>query len=685
MIKLKKSKDTISILYNDKLLFKLNCNESLFSVGKGTLDFPMKRGSFRYKHKITNKTELFLLKDYVPDQEIDLNLPADKMELFLTDKDGKELFKLLLSMEDDKLHLHLSSEMKQNYNCMWFRLPSTKEEGVYGCGETYTSFNLRKELVRIWVAEHQNVSRISKKLLREICFGKKPKRIGTFEKYESYYAQPTFISSRKYYLHVDSDAYMEFDFRQPDYHCLMIMDMADIYLGFGDSFDELASNLSSLLGRQPVLPKWIYDGAILGIQGGLTAINDKLIKSKEADLPVCGVWCQDWEGIRITAFGKQLMWNWEYDRELYPKLPEKIKELHQLGIRFLGYINPFLAIEKNLYQYASNKGYCVKDKEGKDYLVKITTFPAAMVDFTNPDAYEWIKNIIKENMIGIGMDGWMADFGEYLPTDCVLFDGGDPKHIHNTWPAIWAKINREAMIESGKSDELVFFTRAGHTKTIQYSPLMWNGDQHVDFSYDDGLASVIPASLSLSVSSFGISHSDVGGYTTMFHMKRNPELLLRWAELSAFSPVFRSHEGNQPEHNVQFDDPNVISGYARMTRIHKGLADYLREQDIINSKEGIPVMRPLFFYYDEPEAYQETYEYLLGRDILVAPVLDEESRSWEVYLPDDTWIHIFSGKIYSRGKIAVNAPIGEPPVFIRSGSKYKEQILKLIQNESIRE
>ena len=73
------------------------------------------------------------------------------------------------------------------------------------------------------------------------------------------------------------------------------------------------------------------------------------------------------------------------------------------GIHFLGYINPFLAIEKELYQYASEKGYCVKDQTGKDYMVTITTFPAAMIDFTNPAAYNWIKNIIKENMIGIGI------------------------------------------------------------------------------------------------------------------------------------------------------------------------------------------------------------------------------------------------------------------------------------------
>ena len=190
---------------------------------------------------------------------------------------------------------------------------------------------------------------------------------------------------------------------------------------------------------------------------------------------VNGVWIQDWEGRRVTAAGKQLYWNWQWDRELYPGLDEKIKELNQRGIKVLGYINPFLAVEKPLYRQASEKGYCVKDKAGKDYYVTITTFPAAMIDLTNPDACRWIKGIIKENMIDFGFSGWMADFGEYLPTDCVLHSGENAEIVHNTWPARWAKINREAIEEAGKSGEIMFFTRAGFSGTPSASTMMWNG------------------------------------------------------------------------------------------------------------------------------------------------------------------------------------------------------------------
>jgi alpha-glucosidase len=182
-------------------------------------------------------------------------------------------------------------------------------------------------------------------------------------------------------------------------------------------------------------------------------------------------------------------------------------------------------------------------------------------------------------MIGIGMSGWMADFGEYLPVDSVLYDG-DPKELHNQWPAIWAKLNREAIEESGVKDDVFFFMRAGYTGSVKDAACMWTGDQHVDWTEDDGLPSVIPASLSLGLSGQTIVHSDAGGYTTVMQMTRSKELLLRWEEMNAFSPLFRFHEGNQPSRNVQFDsDEQLLDHLARLSRIHVILKPYLIETE----------------------------------------------------------------------------------------------------------
>lgn len=641
------------------------------SVGSGNATFPMKRGSFKYKERLHWKHSLVTIGITQKDNCYQLLCRDDK-----TGNTGKVFVEVL----EERYRIHFEFD-ELEANRFWVTFPTKEQEHIYGCGETFSEFDLKGLRSRIWVAEHQNSNRISKKIIKEKLTGKHPKRKLPFEKYESYYVQPTFVSSEKYYVHVDGSAYMEFDFRKKSETCIYMRAANDIYIENADSFEDLSEQLTARLGRQRVLPDWIYDGVILAVQEGTNRIQEKIDLANAYGIQVNGIWSQDWSGCRRTGFGYQVMWNWEWDKELYPNLDQKITEWKTQGIHFLGYINPFLAIEKELYRYATGKGYCVKDKEGKDYLVTITTFPAAMIDFTNPDAYEWYKSVIKDNMIGIGMSGWMADFGEYLPPDAVLYSGENPQVIHNEWPAIWARMNREAICECGVEDDVFFFTRAGYTETIQYSTMMWNGDQHVDWSIDDGLPSVIPATLSLAMSGYGITHSDAGGYTTIMHMRRDKELLMRWEEMNVFSPLLRTHEGNQPVNNIQFDgDEELLKHLGAMSKLHAGLKPYLQELVRQEQEKGTPVMRPLFYHYDEPNAYVESQEYLLGKDILVAPVVVAGTTTRNCYLPEDTWIHLFSGKEYTGGNHIVDAPIGKPPVFIRKDSMWCEKITKLFEN-----
>lgn len=593
------------------------------SIGSGENQFSMSRGSFKYKQKISGKRKLTLQNQEKTEEGYLLTYVDPKGS-----SAKEQVHQFAVTQQGSQIRLAYVGEEKPGVNRYWLTFVTNPKEHIYGCGETYSELDLKGQNVRIWVAEHQNTGRISKKIIKEKLLGKHPDKKLSFDKYESYYAQPTFVSSDKYYVHCDINAYSEFDFTDAGKITLYFQEPPVIITDSGQDFAEVSRKLTGLLGRQKALPDWLYDGVILGIQEGTDVVDAKIKKAKEAGVPVVGVWCQDWSGCRRTGFGYQVMWNWEWDQELYPGLDKKIAEWKEEGVRFLGYINPFIAIEKDLYAYASEHGYCVQDREGKDYLVTITTFPAAMVDFTNPEAYEWYKGLIKENMIGLGMGGWMADFGEYLPIDAVLYSGEDPAIIHNQWPAIWAKMNQEAVAECGKEGQVFFFTRAGHTGTIAHSHMMWTGDQHVDWSIDDGLPAVIPATLSLAMSGYGIAHSDVGGYTTIMHMRRSKELLLRWEEMNVFSPLFRTHEGNQPVNNVQFDDDEeLLAQLAKCGRMHVALKDYLKGLVAEEISDGTPVMRPLFYHYDEAEAYTEKTEYLLGRDLLVAPVYEEGAKS----------------------------------------------------------
>jgi len=632
-------------------------------VGEGRARHKMRRGSFQCKDKIAERIPLRVKE-------------KSAGEIVYADASGEALLRVKMS-GGNPLALRFEPAPGRAFNRLWIRLPAEGDEHVYGCGETFAKLDLRGERVPVWVQEHQRLPEIIGKVLSENLFGRRPRKAPDYRRECSYYAQPTFFSSRKYFMHAESNAYAAFDFTRREYHELVFHEVPVIYLGTAESFEGLCEMRAILVGTQPPLPDWAYDGAVLGIQGGTEVVERKIEAAKAAGMPVCGVWCQDWQGARITAVGSQLMWNWEWDAGRYPGLDEAIPRWRAQGVRFMGYINPFLAIEKELYAYASPRGYCVKDRRGKDYLVKSTTFSSAMVDFTNPEAYEWIKGVIKTNMIGLGLGGWMADFGEYLPTDCVLHEG-DPAILHNQWPAIWARINREAIEECGKLGEVFFFTRAGYTGTVRYSTLMWNGDQYTDWSRKGGMPEALPAALSLGVSGCGLSHSDAGGFSTFIHVKRTPELMARWAEFCAFTPLMRSHEGIRPGNNAQFDANGELLGqYTKMARVHRGLKAYLQAAERENTQRGVPVMRPLFFYYDGERDMTECYEYLLGRDVLAAPVLLPGVDTWEVYLPEDGWVHLWTGEEYTGGVHCIPAPVGEPPVFVRKESMSYNELMEL--------
>lgn len=649
----------LTVELGGRVIIRHSRTEPWIYAGHGQGQYDMYRGNFKVSDRLGEKLALV---DYAVES-------SDAGDVRVTfSKSGLLPLTVVFGVEHDRAVIRFVGN-KEGINRLWLRLAAEEQEHVYGCGEQFSHFDLRGRNFPLWTSE-QGVGR-NKDTYITFLADKEDRAGGDY--YWTFFPQPTFISSRKYYCHVDDSAYMDFDFRHPSYHELQLWNIPEkLVLEAADTYVELLGKLTAYLGRQPELPDWVYDGVWIGVQGGTEVVLDKLNRALAMGLQVSGVWAQDWQGVRHTSFGKRLMWNWIWNRELYPGLDKEIEKLREKGIRFLGYINPYVAVEGHLFKEASAAGFLAKNDRGEDYLVDFGEFDAGIVDFTNPEACEWYKNVIKENMIRFGLSGWMADFGEYLPTDVVLHNGASAEWMHNAWPAMWARLNREAVEEEDKLDDVTFFMRAGYTGSQRYCTMMWAGDQNVDWSLDDGLASVIPAALSLAMSGFGLHHSDIGGYTTLFGMKRTKELFMRWAEHSAFTPIMRTHEGNRPDDNWQFDsDDETLLHFARMSRVYTALKPYLKAAVKENADTGVPVMRPLFLHYERDErAYSIQYQYLLGRDLLAAPVIEEGQRTVSVYLPEDEWIHLWTGRTYRGGDIQVDAPLGQPPVFYRAASHY---------------
>ncbi|OHR74177.1 alpha-glucosidase [Bacillus sp. HMSC76G11] len=650
------------VIFNEKVLLRHTLESPMLFIGRGQDSMDMYRGNFEIKDYLIERSPLLYADISQHDNEYTV--------AFSKFASIDPVMTLLIKEEDGRLTVEYQT-VDESINRMWLRTPADPDEKVYGCGEQLSHFNLRGKNFPLWTSE-PGVGR-NKKTYVTWQADVLDKAGGDY--YHTNFPQPTFVSSKKYYCHTDTTAYADFDFRNPHFHELQFWEIPEKTLfETADSFIELVGKITNLLGRQPELPDWIYNGVILGIQGGTEITESKINKAIEKGMAISGVWCQDWQGKRFTSFGKRLMWNWKWNEKEYPGLDKKIPEWKEKEIRFLGYINPYVAVEGDLFKEAEEKGYLALNDHGSTYLVDFGEFYCGVVDFTNEDAFIWYKEVIKENLIQFGLDGWMADFGEYLPIDVVLSNGADPKKMHNAWPTLWAKLNYEALVETGKLGEILYFMRAGYTGIQKYCTMLWGGDQSVDFSLDDGLASVIPAALSSGMIGCGLHHSDIGGYTSLHGNKRSKELLMRWADMGAFTPMMRTHEGNRPADCFQYDDDNeALEHLSRMSNVYTALSPYTKSLVKENAEHGIPVQRPLFMHYEQDEkAYDIQYQYLYGKDLLVAPVHQENQTDWEVYLPDDEWVHLWSGEEFKGGTVTISAPIGYPPVFYRKSSTWKE-------------
>ena len=555
------------------------------------------------------------------------------------------------------------------YDRLTIRLHGEPGEAFWGGGEQLSYLNMAGRRFPMWTSE-PGVGRDKTTLLSQRM---DELALAGGDYWTTCYPQPTFLSSRRYACHLESNAYAVLDFTCPKTPCIEVW-QGSTTVRFFESGDliGLVEQLSGHFGRQPPLPSWALKGAIIGLKDGVQSF-ERLDDIMAAGAVVAALWCEDWVGTRQTSFGRRLFWDWHWNPERYPDLPQRIAELASRGVRFLGYVNPALAADGEQFAEAQAGRHLVCHQDGTPYLVDFGEFQGGLLDWTRQETRAWFaEHIIGKEMLDLGMAGWMADFGEYLPPDAHLADGSDPMLTHNRWPVLWASVNDQALEARGKSGEVMFFMRAGFSGSQALCPLLWAGDQLVDFSRHDGIGTAITAALSAGLVGNAKSHSDIGGYTSLFGVVRTAELLMRWAELAAFTPVMRSHEGNRPEENLQIDSaPDILAHFAAMTRIHAALAPYVHHLCAEALQTGLPLQRPLFLHYpDEVDYFDLQDQYLYGADLLVAPVIEPGAEMRRVHAPPGQWRHLWSGKVFAAGVHEVPAPLGQPAVFSREGSAF---------------
>lgn len=595
---------------------------------------------------------------------------------------GRELHLVVTYVNQRRLAFAWDAGSDANFFAM--ASESNADETVHGFGLQPTFIDLKGQLVPIWTQE-QGITRGRQPFTRIVNTAVRG-AAGT--PVTSYMTAPYFLTSRGRALFLKTHDYAEFDLRAESridskvYGARLVGE----WLAGEDPLSTIEA-YTEYAGRMPLLPDWVHQGAIIGLQGGSTAVRAIWSKLKELGTPVAGLWLQDWQGQRASHYGSQLWWNWELDRQHYPGFADLVSELRRNGVRVLAYINPHLVdvaaqgkshYQRNLYREAAARGLLVRNLLGFPYAVRLTAFTSGMLDLSLPSARQFVKDVIKETILNEGFSGWMGDFGEALPHDALMASGESGYQWHHRYVEEWVALHQEAINEAGAAGEAIAFCRAGYTQSPGRAMLFWQGDQTVTWDRYDGLRSAITGLIGGGLSGYSLNHSDIGGYTTGSYLglglRRERELLARWAEFAAFTPVFRTHEGNQPEANTQiYSDASTYAAFDRSARIFASLFRYRQELFREAMTKGYPVVRALFLHYpDDPLAYRLSDQFLLGRDLLVAPVAQKGARERSLYLPRGLWQHVWSGVTYGhpdRGSwITVAAPLGEPPAFVRGDS-----------------
>jgi sulfoquinovosidase len=558
-------------------------------------------------------------------------------------------------------------------------LAADPEEHVLGLGAQFTHLDLKGRVVPVLTRE-QGVGRGA----QPITLGADLTAGAGGDWTWTYSAVPLALSTRGTALVVEDTAVARFDLSRGDRTTVDVWsDRASFQLVDGPDPRQLLARTTEITGRMRPLPSWVDDGLVLGLQGGTERVRELVDRVQRAGVPVAAVWLQDWVGQRRTSFGDRLWWSWTLDEDRYPGWDGLVTELAEEGIRVLTYTNPMLTdsleptgSRRDLYGDAAAAGYLVRDRGGAPYLQDQGEFDAALVDLTDPAARAWYRDVLVEEVAGAGAAGWMADFGEALPLDADLHDG-DPAEWHNRYPVAWAELNREVLRAVGLEEAGLVFHRSGGLTSPEHATLFWLGDQLVDFSDEDGLASAVTGTLSAGLSGWTLTHSDTGGYTAVTtpiaDWVRDAELLARWFELNAFGVVLRTHEGNLPAENHQvYDDPGTLAHAAAMTRLFVALAPERQRLVAEAAEAGLPPVRQGWLVApDDPRAPTWDRQLFLGDDLLFAPVVRPGIEEVRVQVPAGRWRHPWTGRVIEGGpevSVRLPAPIGRPAVLVREGS-----------------
>ena len=363
---------------------------------------------------------------------------------------------------------------------------------------------------------------------------------------------------------------------------------------------------------------------------------------------------------------------------------------HAAGVAITTYFNPMVCRDYAPgFEPAAAAGALTRNRAGEPYLYRYGAdiddlFLVGQFDFFGQAGADAYARLLDE-AIADGYDGWMEDFGEYTPLDSVSAGGIDGTRAHNPYPTRYHCAAHDAVADAGRP--IVRYQRSGWTGSAPCAQVVWGGDPTTAFGFD-GLRSALTQALSAGLSGISVWGSDVGGFFAIGDRALSPELLARWVQLGAVSGVMRTQANGvavPAKPRPQVIDPDQIGNWRRYAKLRTQLYPYLVAAQRAYRRSGVPLMRHLALTEPGDKRAAATEDaFMLGPDLLAAPVLDEGAVRRTAYLPRGRWVDVWRSAAYEeddgalrlgkarvlrgRREATVPAPLDELPLFARAGA-----------------
>lgn len=447
------------------------------------------------------------------------------------------------------------------------------------------------------------------------------------------------------------------------------------YVVIGGTPKEVTQTLADLTGHSPEMPDWAMGFWQCRLR---YETQEKLLevarRYKKENIPL--------SVIIADYFHWTEQGDYKFDTKYWPDVKAMTDELHNMGTKLVVSMWPTINENSENYQAMKNANMLIRTTRGSDRVFNFYGWQAE-IDVTNSETREFVWSKLKQNYLDKGVDALWFDEAEpeIHPEqfDNILLKKGRGDVVGLLYPYYYVKMAYDGFKSMGR-DDIITLTRCAYLGSQKYGALVWSGDIESTF---ESLKCQVHAGMNMAMCGMPWWNTDVGGFyggdTTSEYFR---ELIVRWFQFGVFSPVLRIH-GNRERHGEKSNlkepsgDPNEIWSFGDenfetlkdLVTLRENLRPYIKENMLIASEKGYPIIRPMFFEYPDDEiCYSLDQQYMFGDDIIFAPIVNQGQKVKKFYIPNGKWTLTMNGKEYEKGWHEVNVGKKDFVALVRENS-----------------